>query len=101
MFNYLDSGYLESVLQRYYHIESLGEHWQEDLKRELKAPKFSNREKEFRHQLAYAILNKTISPSHYEKLTDLELETNEEVAQELTELWMHLYGDEPVSLETL
>lgn len=102
MFNYLEPNYLESVLRRYCHVEVLGaDNWQEDLKRSLRAPKFPNREKEFRHQLAYAIINQTISPSQYEKLTDLELETYEEVAQELTELWMYLYGDEPVSLETL
>lgn len=101
MFNYLDPDYLESVLRRYYHVESLGQYWQEDLKRELAAPKLPKREKEFRHQLAYAILNQTISPSRYEKLTDMELETNEEVVKELTELWMHMYGDEPVKLENL
>jgi len=39
--------------------------------------------------------------SQYEKLTDLELETYEEVVQELKELWVDLYGDEPISLETL
>jgi hypothetical protein len=100
MFNYTEPDLLESALERYCHIESSGD-WQECLKRELSHPKFPHRHKEFRHQLAYAILNRTISPTQYEKLTELELETEEEVIQELTELWMHMYGDEPVKLENL
>lgn len=101
MFNYVEPDLLESALERYCHVESLGSDWQECLKRELAHPRFPHRPKEFRHQLAYAILNKTISPSQYEGLTDLELETDEEVVQELKELWADLYGDEPISLETL
>ena len=101
MNNYIEADLLESVLNKYYHIEVLSSDSLERLKRALDAPKFPCREKEFKHQLAYAILNKTISPSHYEKLTDFDSETEEEVIQELTELWTHLYGDEPVSLETL
>lgn len=101
MNNYIEADLLERVLNKYYHIEVLSSDWLETLKRALDAPKFPRREKEFKHQLAYAILNKTISSSHYEKLTDLELETYEEVVQELKELWVDLYGDEPISLETL
>lgn len=98
MNNYIEPDLLERILSRYYHIEVLSSDWLETLKRALDAPKFPNREKEFRHQLAYAILNRTISPSQYEKLTDFDSETEEEVVHELTELWMHLYGDEPISL---
>jgi hypothetical protein len=101
MFNYIESDLLESALERYCHVESLGTDWQECLKRELSHPRFLHRHKEFRHQLAYAILNKTISPSEYERLTDLELETEEEVVNELTLLWQHIYGNEPISLEAL
>lgn len=102
MFNYLESNLLQDVLRRYYHVEVLGaDNWVQDLLSFLRATKFPCREKEFRHQLAYAILNKTISPSQYEKLTDLELETNEEVVKELTELWTYLYGDEPISVGAL
>ena len=101
MNNYIEPDLLERILNKYYHVEVLSSDWLETLKRALDAPKFPRREREFKHQLAYAILNKTISPSHYEKLTDFDSETEEEVIQELTELWMYLYGDEPVSLEVL
>ena len=101
MFNYIEPDLLESVLSRYCHVEMSEENWRTDLREELAASKFPQREKEFRHQLAYAIFNQTISPSQYEKLTDLELETNEEVVEKLKELWTDLYDDEPVSLGSL
>ena len=102
MFSYLESNFLQYILKCYCHVEVFGtDNWREDLISCLTATEFPQREKEFRHQLAYAILNQTISPSEYEKLTDLELETNEEVVQELQLLWVYLYGDEPVSLGSL
>jgi hypothetical protein len=101
MFNYIEPDLLESVLRRYCHVEMSVENWPEYLREELTALKFPRREKEFRHQLAKAILDKSIDTNQYEKLTDLEVETEEEVVQELMELWMHLYGNEPVKLENL
>jgi hypothetical protein len=52
----------------------------------------------FRHQLAEAISNRTLTPAQYEQMTDEELESDEEVAERLRELWHDLYGDEPVTL---
>jgi hypothetical protein len=98
MTNKLEPDLLERVLGRYCHIEVGMPDWREQLQRMLRAPAFPNREREFRQQLAYSILNHTITPAQYEKLTDLELETQEEVEQELRQLWSELYGDEPLIL---
>lgn len=52
----------------------------------------------FRDQLAAAIINKSISPKQYEKLTDDEYETYEEVQNKLREIWHEVFSNEPIPL---
>lgn len=69
------------------------------MKKFLTHPKFPNRAGEFKQELADAILNHKITPSHYKDLTNHELETQKEVDEFLkTEIWQPLYGDEPIKV---
>lgn len=68
------------------------------LKESLHHPNFPNREKEFKQELATAILSNTISVKEFEELTDIDFETQEEVTEFLkTEIWQPLYGDESIA----
>ena len=91
---------LESVLRRYFHVEVLSGDWQEVLQRELNFVGAPTRAAEFRRQLSDAILKRSITPAEYERLTEDELETQDEVEERLMYLWMGLYGDEPVTRDT-
>lgn len=55
-------------------------------------------EAEFKWHLADAILNKRFTVGEYERLTDLDFETPEEVAGDLAQLWRQVFVSEPIEL---
>ncbi len=86
---------LEYVMGLYFHVNhSLSI---EDVKKYLQNPNLLERANEFKKQLASAIVNSSITPQKFERLTAEEFETQEEVNNFLkTEIWQPLYGDEPM-----
>ncbi|WP_218081685.1 hypothetical protein [Anthocerotibacter panamensis] len=89
---------LAHILETYCNINYLRDDWSESVKRVLNNPTFPEKAIQFRKQLVDAILLRTITPNQYEKLTDEDFDTPEELEERLRELWKDLYGDEPVSL---
>jgi hypothetical protein len=94
----LDAPELISVLRRYSNANVSVNDWPKPLVKELNHPDFPDRAQKFQSQLRNAILNRTISPLEYEKLTEEDLETPEEVESSLRELWQDLYGELDVAL---
>jgi hypothetical protein len=69
------------------------------LRRFLEHPEFPDRAREFKAELADAILNHRISPKEFEDLTAMDQDSQEDVDDFLTkELWATLYPNEPVRL---
>lgn len=62
----------------------------------LRNPRHPLNEDEFVQFLQDAIVNKRMTIAEYERLTALDLETEEEVAEDLHDLWRMMYGDRPV-----
>ena len=88
---------LEQILESRFYAEAVENY--DSLKKFLGHPNFPDREREFKKQLATAILQSAVSPKRYEKLTNHELETQEEVNELLKiEIWQPLYGDEPITM---
>lgn len=86
---------LERVLETDFNVDVATDY--ESLKRFLRHPNFPEREKEFKQQLADAIVNRTLSPKEVTDLTDADYETQEEVNELLIkEIWQPLYDDEPI-----
>ena len=69
-----------------------------DLLKIVRGPLAKITEAEFKWHLADAILNRRFSIEEYERLTDLDFETREEVAADLSQLWQQMYKDEPIEL---
>lgn len=67
-----------------------------DVKRIIRSPYGPLTEAAFKWHLADAILSKRFSVGEYERLTDFDFETREEVAADLTQLWQLTFGDEPI-----
>jgi len=63
----------------------------------LRNPLAKITEAEFKWHLADAIRNKRYSVEEYERLTDLDFETRDEVAADLAELWRLMFKDEPIA----
>jgi len=86
---------LEYVLGLYFHVNhGFGV---EDVKNYLDNPKVSDRSQLFKKELAQAIVNHSISPKEFERLTAVDYETQEEVDEFLkTEIWQPIYGNEPI-----
>lgn len=53
----------------------------------------------FRRQLAHAILNSTIKPREYERLTNQDFDSQQELDTWLRQLWSGLFDDAPVVIE--
>jgi len=68
-----------------------------DVLKILRSPSAAITEREFKWQLADAILERRYSIEEYEQLTDLDFENREEVAMDLTELWRQVFGAEPIA----
>ncbi len=89
--------YLGSVLRRYCHVGVYGDgDWRAALDRELYHPAFPDRTRQFKAELAEAILRGTITTAEYETLTGEEFDSQDELSQWLREFWRDLYGDEPI-----
>lgn len=71
-----------------------------DLLKIVRSPSAKITEIEFKWHLADAILNERFSVGEYEKITDLDFETREEVAADLAQLWQQIFEDEPIALPT-
>lgn len=69
-----------------------------DMLKMVRHPQGPMTEAEFKWHLADAILNKRFSIEEYERLTDFDFETREEVAEDLAQLWRQVFGDEPIAL---
>ena len=68
-----------------------------DVLKILRSPGAVITEREFKWQLADAILARRYSIEEYERLTDLEFESRDEVAMDLTGLWRRIFGAEPIA----
>lgn len=90
-----ETSILNHFLKTTFSVEGSSDY--ESVKRVLNHPNFPNREKEFKEELVNAILKQPISTEEFEKLTDIDFETQDEIREYLlTEIWQPLYGDEPV-----
>jgi hypothetical protein len=69
-----------------------------DVRQTIRSPYATVTEADFKGHLADAILNKRFSVEEYERLTDFDFETREEVAADLIKLWRLVFGDEPIAL---
>ncbi|MGM9481544.1 hypothetical protein ACS5PN_10170 [Roseateles sp. NT4] len=69
-----------------------------DLLEYLRSPIAQISESDFKWHLADAILNQRFSVEEYERLTDLDFETREQVAVDLSELWCLMFGEEVIAL---
>jgi hypothetical protein len=69
-----------------------------DMQKIIRSPYGPLTEAEFKWHLADAILSKRFSIEEYERLTDFDFETREEVAEDLAQLWRLVCGDEPIAL---
>ena len=87
---------LTKVLGDYWHVNSIDDNAASDIKRMLNSPKFPDRDATFCQQLSSAIREQFISPEEYERLTGEDLESREEVAGRLRELWRDIYDDRPL-----
>lgn len=89
---------LDNVLSLYFHVNHNFDI--DDVKRYLNNTNAPNRRIDFKNELAQSILNQSINPQKFEKLTGDDYETQEEVDEFLkTEIWQPLYGDEPIAFE--
>lgn len=86
---------LADVLRTYCNVNALSDDWHESVRRMLE---HTNETTIFKEQLADAILNGSVSPADYERLTREDFDTPEDLEVRLHELWHDLYGDEPVTL---
>lgn len=62
----------------------------------LRHPSCALAEDDFKQALARAILDRKFSPDEYERLTEMDFETRDEVVSDLMEFWRRIFGDEPV-----
>jgi hypothetical protein len=69
-----------------------------DMLKIVRHPQGPMTELEFKWHLADAILNKRFSIEDYERLTDFDFETRDEVADDLMQLWRLMFDDEAVAL---
>jgi len=90
-----DESSLRRILKTHFK-QGLGPNW-DGIKKYLHHPDFPNRDRKFKQELADAILNHTVKPEEFEKLTDVDRDSQEDVDKFLkVELWEPLYPNEPV-----
>ena len=90
-----DESPLRRILKTHFK-QGLGPNW-DGMKQYLNHPEFPNRARTFKRELADAILNHSISPDEFEKITDVDQDSQEDVDNFLTtEIWDPLYENEPV-----
>lgn len=91
---------LADVLRRHANVNAFTKDWPQAMRLELFSSNNPEREQLFRCQLAEAILNDTITPAQYERLTDEDFDTPEDFQNWLLTVWKALYGDAPVTLKS-
>ena len=90
-----DDSILKYILQSYFTAGVETDY--EDIKRYLNNPNFPTRARNFKAELADAILNHTVSPEDYERTTSVDQDSQEDVDKFLTtDIWNPLYNNEPV-----
>lgn len=89
----------KSKLQRNWMLDVRDLLTREGLLQYLHHPSAEINESDFKQLLADAIIHRRFSVEEYEALTDAVLETREEVAQDLMDLWRLTFGDEPLPAE--
>ncbi len=87
---------LTHVLKYYCDVDSFDTETPGLIRRYLNHERFPGRNEQFKCELTEAILNHTISPEQYERLTNVDYDTPEEVEAWLRLLWQYIYGDEPI-----
>jgi len=88
---------LKDVLKRHFNVNYTSD--AETILRELVTDKFPHRNNQFKKELLTAMKTNSISTEEFNKLTDDEMETQEEVSKFLkNEIWQPLYGDEPITV---
>ena len=85
-------------IRSYWLCEGRDQHVGSDLLEYMRNPLAKITEPEFKWHLADAILNKRFSVEEYERLTDLDFESREEVAADLAQLWQLVFKDAPIEL---
>jgi hypothetical protein len=90
---------LADILHRHANVNAISANWLSVLRQELCHPRFPDRARSFRTDLANAILHSTITPEHYEKLTSEDFDTQEGVNARLREIWRGIFGDGPIREE--
>ncbi len=71
----------------------------DEIHRFINDPEFPTRKRDFRNQLADAIMHGTISPEEFEELTAVDRDDQDDVNSFLKEtIWDRLYENEPVSI---
>ena len=88
---------LAQTLKTYCNFDAFTSEFPDNMKAYLNDTRHPERATEFKRQLASAILFHTVSPAQYEALTLEDFDTPEDLEKWLRELWIYLYGDEPVT----
>lgn len=83
-------------IANYWHCEVRDRDTGTMLLNDLRNPRHPINEEKFVQFLQDAIVSKRISIVEYERLTGLDFESEEEVAEDLHDLWRMMYGDRPV-----
>jgi hypothetical protein len=83
---------LASILRTHFNVNAFTSDWPASLQRELNRPESREREQAFRHQLARAIVHRSISVEDYEELRGEDFDTVDELQQWLATVWKRLYG---------
>lgn len=88
---------LKDVLKRHFNVNYRSD--SQTILREVVTDKFPNRRNQFKKELLSAMKTNLISVEEFNKLTDDELETQDEVNRFLeNEIWQPLYKDEPIKV---
>lgn len=88
---------LERILQTRF-TQGVDTDW-DGIDRFLNHPEFPTRARDFRRELADAILNHTITPEDFLALTAIDKESQEDVDAFLREeIWDQMYENEPVRM---
>lgn len=91
--------FLCDVLERHANVNAFDVRWADRLKGEIFNPDFPEKAILFKRGLAEAILQNTIAPPEYERLTGEDFDTVGELNSWLRELWASVFGDAPIRAE--
>jgi len=91
---------LATILYTYCNVNAMTEHWVDSLKIGIRHSESQGRL--FRSQLANAILHRSITPDDYERLTEEDFDSQDDLQAWLRELWpqLHPYTPLPSKVKT-